>query len=72
MKITDENGVLTQSYEGIVYAADHGCSIINCSWGGNNWHPYGQDIINYATFNRNALVIAAAGNSSNDELLYPA
>lgn len=25
------NGVLTTAYEGIVYAADHGCQIINCS-----------------------------------------
>lgn len=72
VKISDENGDLTQSYEGIVYAADHGCQVINCSWGGNEWHPYGQDIINYATFNRGALVVAAAGNSSNDVPIYPA
>ncbi len=72
IKISDSTGVLTKAYEGIVYAADHGCSIINCSWGGNTPHPYGQDIVNYATFNRNALVIAAAGNSNNQVPLYPA
>ncbi len=72
VKISDEWGVLNRAYEGIVYAADHGCSIINCSWGGTTGHPYGQDIVNYATNNRNALVVAAAGNNWNDVLFYPA
>ncbi|MCD6367149.1 MAG: S8 family peptidase [Bacteroidales bacterium] len=72
VKISNEWGVLNRSYEGIVYAADHGCSIINCSWGGVTESPYGQDIVNYATYNRNALVVAAAGNSWNDVLFYPA
>ncbi|MBI4649608.1 MAG: S8 family serine peptidase, partial [Bacteroidia bacterium] len=64
--------LLTMAYEGIVYAADHGCSIINCSWGGNSYSMYEQDIINYATFNCNALVVAAAGNDPNTNLFYPA
>ena len=74
VKISDSSGVLIRAYEGIVYAADHGCSIINCSWGGQTPHPYGQDIVNYATFNRNALVIAAVGNDglSTNAVLYPA
>ncbi|PKP19736.1 MAG: hypothetical protein CVU05_10670, partial [Bacteroidetes bacterium HGW-Bacteroidetes-21] len=73
VKISDVNGMLNASYEGIVYAADHGCQVINCSWGGISPHPYGQDIINYATFNRNALVIAAAGNygNLNNDIFYP-
>ncbi len=72
VKISNEWGILNRAYEGIVYAADHGCSIINCSWGGTTGHPYGQDIVNYATYNRNALVVAAAGNNRNDVLFYPA
>ena len=48
--------------EGIKYAADHGCQIINCSWGGGGSSQFGQDIINYATINKNALVVCAAGN----------
>lgn len=67
VKISDANGMLVASYEGIVYAADHGCRIINCSWGGITPHPFGQDIINYATFNRNSLVIAAAGNNGQPQ-----
>ncbi len=72
VKISNEWGILNMAYEGIVYAADHGCSIINCSWGGTTGHSYGQDIVNYATYNRNALVVAAAGNNGNDVLFYPA
>lgn len=72
IKISNQWGVLNRAYEGIVYAADHGCSIINCSWGSVTPNPYGQDIINYATYNRNALVVAAAGNNWNDVLFYPA
>lgn len=69
----DSAGQLPRAYNGIVYAADHGSHIINCSWGSaNTWSQYGQDIINYATFTKNALVVCAAGNSNADEAFYPA
>jgi serine protease len=63
---------LTKAYEGIVYAADHGCQVINCSWGSTGAGQYGQDIINYATINKNRLIVAAAGNNNNDDPFYPA
>jgi serine protease len=72
IKILNSDGIINSGYEGIVYAADHGCAIINCSWGGSTGHPFGQDIVNYATFNRNCLVIAAAGNKHEYDILYPA
>ncbi len=73
VKINDASGALTMAYEGIVYAADHGCDIINCSWGGyGGAGQFGQSIINYATNNMNAVVIAACGNSNNDYPVYPA
>lgn len=59
-------------YEGIVYAADHGCDIINCSWGGPGGGQLGQDAVTYATVNMGALVVASAGNSGVDEANYPA
>jgi serine protease len=71
VKISSGN-VLTKPYEGIVYAADHGCQVINCSWGGGGAGQYGQDIIDYATINKNRLVVAAAGNNNNDAPFYPA
>ncbi|HMT29349.1 MAG TPA: S8 family serine peptidase, partial [Bacteroidia bacterium] len=66
------NGVLTAAYDGIVYAADHGCQIINCSWGGFGGGQFGQDIVDYATINKNALVIGASGNSNNEAPFFPA
>lgn len=73
VKIQDANGALVMAYEGIVYAADHGCSVINCSWGGmGGAGQYGQMVINYATNNCNALVVAACGNADNAYPYYPA
>jgi hypothetical protein len=72
IKISNDNGVLTMAYEGIVYAADHGCQIINCSWGGTGGSQFGQNIVDYATFNMNSLVVAAAGNNDLELVFYPA
>ena len=73
VKIDDSTGSLSMAYEGIVYAVDHGCSIVNCSWGSQGGpSQYAQSIINYATFNNNALVVAACGNSDNSYPFYPA
>ncbi|MCW3085896.1 MAG: Subtilisin-like serine protease [Bacteroidetes bacterium] len=72
VKIADASGALTKAYEGIQYAAAHGCNIINCSWGGAAAGQFQQDIITYATINENALVVAAAGNDGMIEDFYPA
>lgn len=65
-------GYVIAGYEGITYAADHGAHIINCSWGGAGGGSFGQDIVDYATINKNALVIAAAGNDGQDLAYFPA
>ena len=72
IKNANFQGILTNAYESIVYAADHGCQIINCSWGGTGGGQFGQDVVNYATFNKNSLVVCAAGNNNNQEIFYPA
>ena len=60
-----------KGYEGVVYAVDKGAKIINCSWGGPDSGPYGQNIINYAIKN-DCLVVAAAGNGNpNTGIGYP-
>lgn len=70
----ERNGVLLNTYESIVYAADHGCTVVNCSWGspGERRDNFGQDVVNYATFNKNCIVVAAAGNENNTIPYYPA
>ncbi len=73
VKVADNNNNGTRCYEGIVYAADHGCRVLNCSWGGTFYQgPFGQDIINYATIDKNALVVAAAGNTPASLWFFPA
>lgn len=68
----DDNArAIYRGYDGILYAANHGAKIINCSWGGPGGGAFGQDIINYA-ISKGCLVVVAAGNSGNSELIYPA
>ncbi len=64
--------VIVFGYEGITYAADMGCDIINCSWGGFGYSSFGEDVINYATYNKDALVVCAAGNQNRNQKYYPA
>ena len=65
-------GYIITGDQGIQYAADHGCKVISCSWGGAGYSSYEQSIITYASINKNAIVVAAAGNNSSDEISYPA
>ncbi|HIA05907.1 MAG TPA: T9SS type A sorting domain-containing protein, partial [Flavobacteriales bacterium] len=67
-----DGGTIGFGYVGITYAADHGASIINCSWGGAGGGQLGQDIIDYATINKDVLVVAGAGNDNTEDLFYPA
>ena len=60
-------------YEAIVYAADHGCRVINMSWGGvGGYSRFEQDVCTYAAVNRDAVLVAAAGNTPANLLFYPA
>jgi len=72
IKISNSTGILTKAYQGIVYAADHGCFVINCSWGGYVASQFNQSIIDYATINKGCLVVAAVGNDNGDNPFYPA
>jgi len=62
------------NYNAIMYLAEHGSSVINCSWedGLKRSVPLYQDIIDYATFNKNALIVCAAGNTEGQPVFYPA
>ncbi len=63
---------IDNGYDGIVYAADHGCQIINCSWGRTgNESVFEKDVVDYAMNNKDALVVAASGNDGTDETHYP-
>lgn len=68
----DGSASVTNGYDAIVYAANMGCKVINCSWGDDTGTKFGQDIVNYATKNCDALIVAAAGNSAAKDMYYPA
>lgn len=72
IKVMDSEGSMESAYQGVVYAADHHCQIINCSWGGTVKSQLGADVIDYAINYRKCMVIAACGNSKIEEDYYPA
>ncbi|MDA3820609.1 MAG: S8 family peptidase [Candidatus Delongbacteria bacterium] len=71
IKISDSDSLIVLGYEGIVHAANQGATIINCSWGNRQYSQYEQDMINYASINKNALVVAACGNDNDMRNFYP-
>jgi len=60
-------------YQGILYSAIRGLSVVNCSWGKvKPFSPIDQSIINYAIA-RGTVVVASGGNGNNStEVWYPA
>jgi serine protease len=65
-----------RGYSGILYAAEllyaNGKkAVINASWGGPFRSQIAQDVITYATLERGALVIGAAGNENSSAPHYP-
>ena len=73
VKVLDASGSGTYSgiANGITYAAAHGARIINLSLGGTSSSKALQDAVNYA-WNKNAVIVAAAGNDGNTVAVYPA
>ncbi len=62
---------LKRGYEGIVYLAEMGCHVINCSWGGGGYSQANAEAIEYAN-SLGSIVICAAGNDNSPETFYPA
>ena len=69
----NSGGAIVYGLEGIVYAAKHGCKVINLSFGGSGgYNQTYQDVINFAAINYDVVVVAAAGNDALDAYYYPA
>lgn len=58
---------IINGYDGILYCAQTGAHIINCSWGGPGNASTANNVVNYAV-SQGALVVGSAGNDawSND------
>ena len=61
---------ITRGYDGIVYAADNGADVINCSWGGPGYLESQKERIDYA-ISKGAIVVAAAGNDGIERVGTP-
>ena len=72
IKIANQNGSLVGAYDGLIYAAEHGCKVINCSWGGFEFSELNQDLIRYAAINKDCIIFCGAGNNNDERLFYPA
>jgi serine protease len=64
-------GALSDIADAIEWATDQGADVINLSLGGGGYSRTMLNAISYATAN-DALVVAAAGNSGDSEVNYPA
>jgi len=61
---------IAYGYEGVIYAADNGAKIINCSWGGSGASNLEQAVIDYV-ISKGSLIVAAAGNDNTNENFFP-
>jgi len=73
IKVLDAEGSGYDSWvaEGIRQAVDRGADIINLSLGGESYSQTLQQATDYA-YSHNVLVVAAAGNSGDSAMMYPA
>lgn len=61
---------VTNGYDGVYYAAINNADVISCSWGGTTFSSTGQSVVNFAA-SQGSIVVAAAGNSNQDNDVVP-
>jgi subtilisin family serine protease len=74
VKVLDANGKGDDAdvAAGIVWAADHGASVINLSMVTDQASPLLRTAVEYAQGKHRAVIVAAMGNDGSSEKLYPA
>ncbi len=73
LRAGDANGFLSEDdvASALIYAADNGADIVNMSFGDEVVAPLLRDAIEYAR-SKNVVLVASAGNSSDNRINYPA
>jgi len=73
MRVFDNGGSaqISDIYEAVIYAADHGVDVINMSFGTSEASVALEDAIDYARA-RGVTLVAAGGNSNVEPLMFPA
>jgi len=64
------NAFESNTYDGIVYAAENGADVVNTSWGCNIFSRVHEEVIEYAT-SLGTIVVSSAGNSDWEIPGYP-
>ncbi len=69
----DGTTYVSYGYKGIIYAANRGFKVLNCSWGSRKpFSGIDQSVIDYAV-SKDLAIVASGGNGNNTyELYYPA
>ena len=70
VKMTDHNGGMVAPYQAMIYAADNGAHVINCSWATLEYSQYEQDIVN-SIYSAGSLIIASASATMDTIPGYP-
>lgn len=65
-----DGSAIGRGYDAVLYAAENGAHVINCSWGGTTYSQADQDVVDYV-WSLGAIIVAASGNSSNLIPIYP-
>jgi len=68
----NDNGALTQAYEGIIYAARRGFKVLNCSWGEESRSQVLQDLVTNLVLAYDIAIVAGGGNDVKYANFYPA
>ncbi|MCS7163150.1 MAG: S8 family serine peptidase [Bacteroidia bacterium] len=70
----DNSWILYGAYDGILYAARKGASVINCSWGSTFYSRAAEEFISAIQQHYGSVIVAAAGNVPPDTpaVFYPA
>ncbi len=71
VKGTNAADQLTAVYQGLVWAADNGAQILNCSWGSPSYSATNQTLMN-TLWGEGIIIVAAAGNNDDNVRSYPA
>ena len=73
LRVFDSTGTAQVSdvYEAIIYATDHGAKVINMSFGATESSDTMKEAVQYA-YDHGVILVGAAGNNGVEGLMYPA
>jgi len=73
LKIMPVKGMANSNdlYDCVIYSAENGADVINCSWGIPDYSQANKEVMDYVD-GLGSIVVAAAGNSNSPDPFYPA